>query len=123
MGSRRKGCQALTQMLPGRVTPALWGRGGCFLRLLARQAAGPLGPWGDPDVVSFQLRCFPKWEEGDWRGHKEEPRGPLGFTEEQSRRESGDICFPGCRLQGAKWAGPGLGAPPSSAGVGSEVPW
>lgn len=89
-------------MLPGRVTPALWGRGGCFLRLLARQAAGPLGPWGDPDVVSFQLRCFPKWEEGDWRGHKEEPRGPLGFTEEQSRRESRGHLFPRLQASGSK---------------------
>lgn len=40
--------------MPGRVT-STGVVGGLFLRLPARQAAGPLGPWGDPDVVSFQL--------------------------------------------------------------------
>lgn len=76
------------------------GRGGYFLRLLARLAAGPLGPWGDPDVVSFQLTVSQNGRGGHWGGHKEEPRGPQGLL--RSRQGGGAICSPGCRLQGSR---------------------
>lgn len=55
------------------------GRGGYFQRLLARQAAGPPGPWGDPDVVSFQFTASQNGRGGIHGGRKEEPRGPQGL--------------------------------------------
>lgn len=86
----------------GRLTPAL-GEGAVFLRLLPTQAAGPLGPWGDPDVVSFQLVASQSGR-GRLGRPQEEAKGPMGFTEEQSGRESKAICSPGCGRQGAEWA-------------------
>lgn len=106
-GSCLKGCQGLTQMLPGKVLATLVGRDACFLRLLARQSAGPLGPQGDPDVVSFQLRWFPKWEEGTGEATRRR-QGPLGLTEKQARRVHPLLQAAGCGEQR------GLGADPAA---------
>lgn len=60
-------------MMLMRVTPA-WGEGRLFSEAAGQQAAGPLGPWGDPDVVSFQLTAS---------------QGGRGDTGEATRRSQG----------------------------------
>lgn len=82
------------QRMPGaRSKVARQGNSGTEGRALLPEVAGQADSWatggpGETQMLSLfgWFRWFPKWEEADWRGHKEEPRGPLGFTEEQSRR-------------------------------------
>lgn len=73
-----------------------------MLRPPASQAAGPLGPWGDPDVVSFQLVA------------SQSGRGRLGRTQGGAKEPPG--------IQGrAIWEGePGPSAP-QAAGSGSRT--
>lgn len=108
-----------------------WGRG-----WLLPEAAGQAGSWatgalGRPRCCLFSAWLLLKVGGGRLERPQEEPRGPLGFAEEQSRRESGGHLFPRLQAAGSRMGGGGAsqqplqGHPPglTPPRVGSEACW
>lgn len=108
----------------GQGSASIGGRDGCRLRLQARQQLGHLGP-GETQMLSLFSSLLPKVDGGCWRGHREEPRGPQGLLRSSQGGRVGDICSPGCRLQGLAWAlGRDFTAPACRPpGLGSRGSW
>lgn len=117
-------------MRPGEgdcsVTPAL-GKG-VLLRLPASQAAGPPGPWGHPDVVSFQLVASHSGRRGLGRpqGGAKEPPGIQGRAIWEGETRPSAPQAAGCgeqnRLQGGPSKHQHTGSPRPPALLWEQAP-
>lgn len=99
--------ETLPQRMPGshmrlgRVTPAL-GEGVVLAEATGRSDSWAPGATGETQMLSVFSSLLPEVAGGDWVGHKEEPKDPPGFTEEESGRESRGHLFPRLQASGSR---------------------